>query len=180
MKQETASSLEEAHELYFDRVVAFVYKFCKNKNIAEDCAQEAFKVLSRKKVMELENVLSWLFLCSKHRYFKFKKKQDRYTFLEDYSSYEEELKTNESPESILTESESFDLKSKMITNLLEKLSEKQRKAIQLRYYKNLSYEEIAKKMNTNVNNVGFSICTGIKNLRKHFFKHKTNQEILAN
>jgi RNA polymerase sigma factor (sigma-70 family) len=68
----------------------------------------------------------------------------------------------------------------MITNLLEKLSEKQRKAIQLRYYKNLSYEEIAKKMNTNVNNVGFSICTGIKNLRKHFFKHKTNQEILAN
>jgi RNA polymerase sigma factor (sigma-70 family) len=60
------------------------------------------------------------------------------------------------------------------------LSENQRKAIKLRYFNNLSYAEIAKKMKTSENNVGFTICTGIKNLKKHFFKHKANQEALAN
>jgi RNA polymerase sigma factor (sigma-70 family) len=174
------SSLEEAYQLYFNRVVGLVYKLCKNSEISHDCAQEAFKVLSQRDLSKIPDVLKWLFLCSKHRYFKYKAKADRYTFVEDYSSYEVELKTDETPEFLLTNSESLAIKTNMVKTLLSKLSENQRKAIKLRYFNNLSYAEIAKKMKTSENNVGFTICTGIKNLKKHFFKHKANQEALAN
>ena len=174
------NSLEEAYQLYFDRVVGLVYKLCKNSAISNDCAQEAFKVLSKRDLSKIPDVLKWLFLCSKHRYFKYKAKADRYTFVEDYSSFEQELKTEETPESLLTDSESFVIKSKMIKDLLNKLSENQKKAIKLRYWNNLSYSQIAKKMKVSENSVGFSICAGIKNLKKHFFKFKANQEALIN
>lgn len=174
------SSLEEAYELYFDRVVAFIYKLSKNLAVSTDCAQEAFRVLNKRDVSKIPDVLKWLFLCGKHRYLKYKKKSDRYTFVEDYSTYECELRTEETPESLLTESESLAIKTKMIKDLLSKLSENQRKAIKLRYFNNLSYAQIAKKMKISENNVGFSICSGIKNLKKHFFKYKANQEALAN
>jgi RNA polymerase sigma factor (sigma-70 family) len=63
---------------------------------------------------------------------------------------------------------------------LNKLSDNQKKAIKLRYFNNLSYAEIAKKMKTSEGNVGFSISAGIRNLKKHFYKYKANQEVLAN
>lgn len=173
-------SLEEAYQLYFDRVVAFVFKLSKNLAISTDCAQEAFKVLNKRELSQIPDVLKWLFLCSKHRYLKYKKKADRYTFVEDYSTYEQELKIDETPESLLTDSESLAIKVKMVNDLLNKLSNNQKKAIKLRYFNNLSYAQIAKKMKTSENNVGFSICAGIKNLKKHFYKYKSNQEALAN
>lgn len=174
------NSLEEAYNLYFDRVVAFVYKMSQNQNLAIDCAQEAFKVLSKKNLSELDNVIGWLFLCSKHRFLQQKKKMDRFTLVENYDDFESDLKTDETPESIMIQKESFNSACSITKKLLKKLSIRQRKAIQLRYFNNLTYEEIAKKMKTTKNNVGFSICAGIKNLRKHFFKHKANQEAFAN
>jgi RNA polymerase sigma factor (sigma-70 family) len=174
------NSLEEAYNLYFDRVVAFLYKMCKDKNVALDCAQEAFRILSKRNISDLENVLGWLFLCSKHRFLKQKQKMNRFTFVENYDDFESLLQDEDTPESIMIKKENFNNASGVTKKLLKKLSTRQRKAIELRYFNNLTYAQIAQKMKTTENNVGFSICAGIKNLRKHFFKYKSNQEAFAN
>jgi RNA polymerase sigma-70 factor (ECF subfamily) len=174
------NSLEEAYTLYFHRVVGFIYKMSKNETVALDCAQEAFRVLSQRNISEVGNVLNWLFLCSKHRYFKYKAKMDRFVFVENYEDFESAFKTEENPQKDLTDKETFDSTCEITEKLLKKLSEKQRKAIKLRFFNNLSYKEIAKKLKTTENNVGFNICAGIKNLRKQFFKYKANNEAFAN
>ena len=159
------NSFEEAYELYFHRVVGFVYKMSKNEALSLDCAQEAFRLLSQKNISEVGNVLNWLFLCSKHRFFKQKAKMDRFTFVEDYSEFESALKTENDPQKDLADKETFDSTCEITEKLLKKLSEKQRKAIKLRFYNNLSYKEIAKKLKTTEN------CHRSKLITFRYFYH---------
>ena len=53
---------------------------------------------------------------------------------------------------------------------IKTLSKQQQKVIKLRYYSDLDYAQIAKKMKTTSGNVGFHLSTGLKNLRKKLLK----------
>jgi RNA polymerase sigma factor (sigma-70 family) len=55
---------------------------------------------------------------------------------------------------------------KVMSRLIKKLSKNQQKALKLKYFKDCSYAEIAKKLKTSSGNVGFMLSTAISKLKK--------------
>ena len=63
---------------------------------------------------------------------------------------------------------------KKINILLNTLKDNQKKAIIYRYYKDMTYEQIAKKMKLSTGNVGFILHTAIKKIKEEFDKINVN------
>jgi RNA polymerase sigma factor (sigma-70 family) len=153
----------------------YVLNFTSSIDYAEDSAQLSFaKLLKRKPVFEnSESAKYWLKKVARNCLFTFHKKNKRYIFV-DPQENQSEIK-NLDPmldiasgfETLASLEEEVSSK-KTLTNSINKLSKKQKLVIQLRYFENLSYEQIAKKTKSKVTNVGFLLNEAKNNLKKHF------------
>lgn len=77
-------------------------------------------------------------------------------------------------EDINTESENADMLQKKINKILESLSNRQREIIYLRFYRNMSYDEIAQHLNINLSytyNVVSKAYTALKKLLSYSLIH---------
>ena len=69
------------------------------------------------------------------------------------------------PESLLIASENHQIKLDILQNAMNKLPERQKEAIYLKYYNNLSGQEIADIMNINHQSVRSTLAKALNNLR---------------
>jgi len=148
---------------YQSRVIATAFKFVKEKQLAEDIAQEAF-IKSYKSIdsfREESSFYTWVYRITVNtakNYLVSSKRRDEVVISDlstDDSFYPEKLDVD-SPQEILKASELRDL----IFETLSSLGEETRTALSLREFDGLSYEEIAEIVQCPVGTVRSRIFRG--------------------
>ena len=169
---------------YQSRVIATAFKFVKEKQLAEDIAQEAF-IKSYKSIdsfREESSFYTWVYRITVNtakNYLLSSKRRDELVISDlsqDDSFYPEKLDVD-SPQEILKASELRDL----IFETLSSLGEETRTALSLREFDGLSYEQIAEIVQCPVGTVRSRIFRGREVIEevvgKHMDKNKTNQNV---
>ena len=167
---------------YQSRVIATAFKFVKEKQLAEDIAQEAF-IKSYKSIdsfREESSFYTWVYRITVNtakNYLVSSKRRDEIVISDlsqDDSFYPEKLDVD-SPQEILKASELRDL----IFETLSSLGEETRTALSLREFDGLSYEQIAEVVQCPVGTVRSRIFRGREMIEeavgKHMDKNKINQ-----
>ena len=169
---------------YQGRVIATAYKYVKEKQLAEDIAQEAFikSYKSLDSFREESSFYTWVYRIAVNtakNYIVSSKRREEIimTDLSEDNNYYPEKLDIDSPQDILNASELRDL----IFATLSSLGEETRTALSLREFDGLSYEQIAEISNCPVGTVRSRIFRGREmieeKVRKHMGKKLINENI---
>ena len=169
---------------YQGRVIATAYKYVKEKQLAEDIAQEAFikSYKSLDSFREESSFYTWVYRIAVNtakNYIVSSKRREEIimTDLSEDNNYYPEKPDIDSPQDILNASELRDL----IFATLSSLGEETRTALSLREFDGLSYEQIAEISNCPVGTVRSRIFRGREmieeKVRKHMGKKLINENL---
>lgn len=136
-------------------LVLYARRFLHDEERARDVVQDAFLKLWQVERTEVEDhLVPWLYTVCRNRALDVRRKDRRMTTLGDAP-----VSTREGLESRAPGDDAG------LVALVDGLPPRQREAVQLKFQAGLSYREIAKVMETTVNNVGVLIHTAVKSLR---------------
>ena len=161
---EDDAAFTELYEKFFPRVYGMIFARLKDTSAADDVVNEIFMkvALNLDKYNKKSAFSTWLFTIAQNTltdYFRWqsRNREDSWDeFLERAAPIDEQ------PEEKL-------LSDETIENLLRavgKLSERQRRIIELKYWADLSNVEIAEMLNLSASNVGYIHYQAIKKLRE--------------
>jgi RNA polymerase sigma factor (sigma-70 family) len=120
-------------------------KFTADNNLLEDCIQELFIELWQAKTRApVVSVRAYLLKSLKYKLLKAYRKSRVIVPIAD-----EEAMFEWSHESFLIAEEEDDEKKRLVLKALEQLTGRQKEIIYLKYYQNLSYDEVSEIMNIN-------------------------------
>ena len=168
---------------YQSRVIATAFKYVKERQLAEDIAQEAF-IKSYKSIdsfREESSFYTWVYRITVNtakNYLVSSKRRDEVVIsdlFQDDSFYPEKLDVD-SPQEILKASELRDL----IFETLSSLGEETRTALSLREFDGLSYEQIAEIVQCPVGTVRSRIFRGREIIEQVIGKHMDKNSINQN
>ena len=146
-------------------------RFSPDKGLIKDCIQDLFLEIWEKKE-KLDHIISikpYLFQSLRNNLLSRLKKQSRFS---DLSANEELVSNDSTPELIWITDETEALNSSRLINGIELLPKRQREALYLKYYEDLSHEEIAAIMGLQRQAVANYLHYGILKLRE-YWKYKT-------
>ena len=168
---------------YQSRVIATAYKYVKEKQLAEDIAQEAFikSYKSLDSFREESSFYTWVYRIAVNtakNYIVSSKRREEIimTDLSEDNNYYPEKLDIDSPQDILNASELRDL----IFATLSSLGEETRTALSLREFDGLSYEQIAEIVNCPVGTVRSRIFRGREMIEEKIGKHMDKSLINKN
>lgn len=152
-------------ERYFKRLYSFGYGLIQEEEVAKEIAMDVMLRLWQKKGdLVVENELQpYLFRSVKNAIYNYWRKAKIIT--EPLEIFEDNLAhSSPSADSDLT----FKELEKSYTEYLNNLPEQRRKIFDLSRNENMSYAEIAEKLNLSVHTVRNQMSASVKYLRKHF------------
>jgi RNA polymerase sigma factor (sigma-70 family) len=151
---------------YYPTLIRFGNKFTRDTELLEDCIQELFIELwqSRSKIPVL-SVKAYLLKSVKYKLLKnFRRNERSVPFSPDLvgltpGSFEW------SHETFLIAKMESEAKKQQVLSALTRLSNRQKEIIYLKYYQNLSYEEVSEIMNINYQAARNLLYQAIKSLK---------------
>ncbi|CAG4999876.1 hypothetical protein DYBT9275_02333 [Dyadobacter sp. CECT 9275] len=130
---------------HYKPLLNYGYKFIKDEEFIKDCIQDTFIEIwnKRKQLSEPDSVRAYLFICLRRKVFRNGSKlklfrQHDTTFLD-----ETDLSVEFSPEWWMIKEESMAERTRDMANMLNALPRRQREVVYLKYYQELTREEIA-------------------------------------
>ena len=157
-------------QVHYEELFSYGRKLSGSKNLTEDCLQDLFLKLwiNREKLPEIKNLKAFLFTSYRNLIIDCLRWQQR--FVNHESNTNTNLHIEFSAEDILIRKH-VDLEAReVMLNTLNRLTERQKEAIYLRFFDELSFESIAQVMDINVQSVRNCIHRGIQALREIFPK----------
>jgi RNA polymerase sigma factor (sigma-70 family) len=154
---------------YFSPLYRYGKKFTQDIELIEDCIQDLYVNLwkSRENLTVPESVKNYLFKSLRFIIFKKLRFQEDFVHeeqvLEDYTA-----EVNPSLESVLIEATEQAEQKVKVENALKQLPKRQREAIFLKFYNEMTYQEIADVMDISVQAVYNLISKALMQL-SHFF-----------
>lgn len=169
-KELQADIVGELYKRYALLVYGLCFKYLNDEGEAEDAVSEIFELLlSKLQVQEINFFKSWLFIVSKnHLIRKQKKKNDIKTV--EIENISENFMENEADVSLNIRDEQKELLRQAISNL----NEEQRTCIELFYYQQKPYQEVASISGYDLNKVKSAIQNG-KRMIKLFMEENYSQ-----
>jgi RNA polymerase sigma-70 factor (ECF subfamily) len=150
--------IEEIFDKHQKSLVRSVAAWCRSAELAEDAVQQAFlTALSRWELMSNlpeKAGVSWLYVTARNRATDMLRKQRRLTFLEDDRDWED-------PRGDMADSQ-------IMEEALERLPEKQRDIVALRYFSGYSSGEIGKLLGIPAATVRYHLAAAMKQLRSYY------------
>jgi RNA polymerase sigma-70 factor (ECF subfamily) len=130
---------------HYESLVRYGNKFTPNTEALEDSIQELFiELWQAKSRTPVLSVRAYLLKALKYKLLKkYNRMQDTVPLKEDEGGFEW------SPESSLIARQDSHEKEKIVTVALNGLTSRQKEIVYLKYYQNLSYEEVSEIMNIN-------------------------------
>lgn len=170
----TFREIVEAHQ---KRVINICYRFTANAEDAEDIAQDVFIEVynSLGKFKAESSLTTWIYRIAVNKsldYIKSRNRKKRFSFARQ--SNEEELiniPSNVPDPSVTIDDET---RRKILNKALAELPDKQRTAITLNKFEDMSNSEIAEIMNLKINAVDALIFRAKQNLQKKLYKYYKN------
>lgn len=164
-------ALREIYGLYYDRLIRYGCCIENDRGLVHDTIQDVFVWLLQhpEKLESIEDLDTYLFKCLRRNMssnLQRERKQRNKAEL-----FQENAQKDVSVELRLIESENLKNQSAWLTLQLDKLSSHQREVIYLRFYENLSYDEIAEIFSVSNQVVRNSVFRALKSLRKNGKRH---------
>ena len=138
------------YERYFQVLCSYGDKFCKDTQVVEDVVQELFIYLWTRKA-DLGKTVAikyYLFLCLRRKLLRKLTQENRRNSIlsshENFCSFD--LTLQKDPSTFLESEELL----KNLAKALDKLTDRQKEAIYLKFYNNLSFQEVALVMGIEV------------------------------
>ncbi len=165
LKTDDAGSLKLLMEHTYALMFGYGSKFSGHKEFIQDCIQDVFiAVWQHRKTLVVPDSPKGYLLASLRR--KMINNSDKNLWVPIDSLYNFDLGQELSLDHIVFGHEEVSIQARLINNLLSRLSERQREAIYLRFYQNLSRNEIAEVMNISEQSVSNIIQKALHSLRK--------------
>lgn len=154
---------------HFKGLLNYGFKFVKDEAFVKDCIQEVFIDLwhSRQRVAEPTHVRAYLLVSLRRKIARNRRSlrlggdspalSEEYTFSIEFS-----------PEWWMIKEETLARKAQMISEMLNALPPRQREVIYLKYYQDLSREEISAMLNITPQTVSNLLQMAYSQLRKRF------------
>lgn len=165
LKSGNEKAFRQLYDRYVDQLISYGYKFTADRQVLEDCCQELFVTLwkKRSKLPDLNAPGKYLYRAMRNNLIKqLQRGENKYvsgvddhifdwTPAIDQSIMEEELDR----ENVLK-----------LKAAIKELPERQKEAIYLKYQKGLEYEEICEIMDINYQSVRNLVSRGLTTLRE--------------
>lgn len=157
---------------YYDYLCHYASRITTQQAIVEECIQELFIYIfeAHHKLGEVKFVKAYLFRSLRRRILEKLNKERRlqYTLL----GTEELINVSFSAEDLLFQNENEACVRQTLADALNQLSPRQREAIYLRYYNNLSTKEIAEVMGVASQTILNTLHQALKKIRKNENLHR--------
>ena len=167
-------AFSEIYKLYYDRLIRYGLSMDYAEDLLHDAIQDLFvwMILHPEKLNRITNLDTYLFKSLKRNiHSRLKREKGK---KKNATIYQKDKPNEVSPETRLIESESQKGQSSWITSQLKKLSSHQKEVIYLRFYENLSYDEIAEIFSVSNQVVRNSVFRAVKKLRKNASKENSH------
>jgi RNA polymerase sigma factor (sigma-70 family) len=165
MKSGDKGALSFFYTRYFNTLYNYGSRIAKDNALTEDCIQDLFTELwcKHEGLSDVRNIKYYLFKCLRHKILYKLSLESRLHVKGEPGSFQIELshKTHYLSDQINTDTR------KKITELIKILTPKQREAIFLIYYEELSYEEVALIMDLKIKTIYNLIHLAISKLREN-------------
>lgn len=160
-------ALSRIYYTYYNPLYDYGIRIHNDPAFIKDCIQELFFDLINKlsSLGSTDSIKSYLMASFRRRVFVKLKKNKGINYLED-SYAPDAFEIEPSAETQMISKESKDIYTQKIQDMLAKLSSREREAIYLKFYKNLSYKEITEVMGVNYQSARKLIYRAIKTLRE--------------
>jgi RNA polymerase sigma-70 factor (ECF subfamily) len=149
------------------------YRIIKNISDAEDIIQNVYFKFSKQDLDKIPVPKAWLFLVCKNDSIKLYNKRKRFVYIEN-NEFDEKATEDKS---VVEEMQDKEIVMFLLASL-KNIDARLQKVITYRFYKNLSYEAIAKKMKTTKGNICFMLNFAIKKLKKEFLDNNKKYNFL--
>ena len=163
-------ALSEIYFHFYDLLFTYGMKHSIDKQAVEDSIQNVFfnLIKLRKNIGEVKNLPGYLFSSFRRQLFADKDKQKQIVFSEHL--YEEKFDFFKSQDHDILEKENLEMVLKVINDCMDKLSSRQREILYMKFYGQISYEEIASMFDISVDSCYKSIYRSVKSIRVDFEK----------
>ena len=159
-------ALGQLVERYYRALKHYGLKFMINESVVEDCLQELFLQLwqNRNQINDTASVKHYLFKALRHHVLQHLRTQRRESTQE--LDWETSVADEADSETLLIQQESLVQLTNALQVEMASLPAREREALYLRYYGDLSIPEIAEIMNVNRQSVSNFLQKAIAKLRK--------------
>ncbi len=167
-KESNPELIGELYKRYSLLVYGLCCKYLKHEENAQDAVSEIFELLLEKlKTHEVTFFKSWLFIVSKNHLMRLKSKNNSLETI-DIENISEKFMENEGDLSLNIREHESELLQQAISNL----NDEQRTCIDLFYYKQKPYQEVASITGYDLNKVKSAIQNGKRNLKLFMEENK--------
>lgn len=164
---------EDSYALIYQRhfypLYSYGLKVCSEREIVKDCIQDLFIYIwkNRERLSSTNSIKFYLYRSLKSRLidsFKFQQKHFQLT------EYDLKLEAVCSEEINMIAAQTSEAQKKRVLLALEKLTERQKESLVLKFYENLSSEEISRRMSISVEGVYNLVSKALSNFSKNLSK----------
>lgn len=146
---------------HYETLFRFGSKFTRDAELLEDCIQELFiELWQAKSEAPVLSVKAYFLKALKYKLLKAFRKRGRLLPLNS-----DDIVFEWSHETFLIAEQESTEKRQLVINAIQRLSNRQREIIYLKYYQNLSYEEVSEIMNINYQVARNLLYQAIKSLK---------------
>ncbi|MCA9385620.1 sigma-70 family RNA polymerase sigma factor [Candidatus Dojkabacteria bacterium] len=172
--KEDIHAFTEIYDYYVAKLLGYCLNRMNDREVAEDIVSEVF-LQAVKKIKHYDTSKgirfgSWLYTVTHNKLVDYFRKNKKTTRLEYHSG---EL----TEESNVTKPLEQELRKQQIASVLQTLKPRYQKIISLRFFSELSNQEIAQTMGTNSNNVAVLLHRALQSFKKKFKKMYPKSEI---
>ncbi|WP_460639796.1 RNA polymerase sigma factor [Larkinella harenae] len=159
------TAFSEIAELHYSALHHYGTRFTPDRDLIKDCLQDLFLEIweKRQSLSSIIAIKPYLFQSLRNNLIRRVRKQSCFSDLQD-----DDLPDEISPESNWILQETDQLTSDRLKQAIDSLPKRQREALYLRYYEDLSYEEIATVMGLQRQAVANYLQYGIQKLREYW------------
>jgi RNA polymerase sigma factor (sigma-70 family) len=154
---------------HYPLLLNYGVRLVQDRLFVEDCLQDFFINIWQNKagLSDIDNIKAYLLLSFRRRLFKEKEKNNRLGIVNELvENYDFDMEFD--IESQLIEQENQDENHAKLKQHLDALTKRQREAIYLRFYQDLSYHEIGDIMGINQHSAINLVYDALRLMRKHW------------
>lgn len=165
LKNDDISALEEMFKTYYNLLFGYAIKINNDPQLIKDCIQELFSDLwgSRKNLGDVISIKGYLLKSIRRRVLKALKASRR--LLSNSDGLYDEITF--SHEDFIVKNESDEQYKRQLILAIEKLSKRQKEIIFLKYYEEMSYDEISDIMGIKYQSLRNTLHQALIELRKY-------------
>jgi len=174
-KQGNRQAYGAIYKIFYPRLYVYGLKFTSDPIVVEDCIQEIFTSFwfNREKLPAVKSLQPYLFVSFRNRLFKdLQRNNQPSTRTSDPDGYTFHLQV--SADQLMIDAEKLYEESICLREAIDRLTARQKEAVYLKFYFNLTYEEISAMLGISVKSTYKLFGRAVEELRRTYQKKMTS------